>query len=872
MDSSELANAIADSVAAGLRELETLRSHVVEAGEALLAATVRLTGSAGDSEEDNAFALLMSNAAEALERRIDASREVVETFNIAFFGRTGAGKSTLMSALGGLNGARVSPGPSDWTTEVEDIKWNGCRLYDTPGTGGWGRTRSRAELEENARRAVEFADVVILCFDTQGQQQAEFELVADWVRAYGKPAIAVLNFRNSRWRHPAKTHDVESRRALSDTVRQHVDNINGELAAIGLPGVPVVALNSKRALTARAGLPYRGPSPPDFEGERSKFGVPYLDEWSNLRVLEDLIAACLSIGGTDLRLASLREGTRSALQDWSAGLQRFGSVARDRAEVTERAIGQMLDVLGYPDAELRMAHLGDEPNGDLLTILEQLREEPFDAQVTGRLGAHGRHLLRAHLGAERKKALRRAEDLIMDAFDSKKTVDAKKFDKRVFDRDNVAAAVAAVARKVDSFLNDQLQLAGQDAVEDLRVLEQRSVQVKGSAGSATRVVGTILRTSGVAAGGAGAVLAFVATTNFWNPAGWTAALVLGGLSVVSAFTGWLGKKARKRAEKQRVRARAKAIGSARSGVSSQFDLWETEQLDTFVDAAWGQASSLMRDLLQRGLEDRHGILEVNDLARSLAERATAIPGAPRPEGVIARAVDLVVASASDPDATEADVLLGESWIQHQSDAAQRVFLTKTERSAFRRKAEEDSARLRQLLAGMSREPQPATARAWLLRVSQSGVVGPDDVSPPSPDGSGSRPPLVMIGDYDSGKTSLAKRLLAEAGQPVPASLAVRGNPTTTATSEHELGRFVLVDTPGFQGGREGHDDVALAAAVDAAVVVVVVHINLLLGDTSLLAEILQGSSRVAGKAARCVFVIGRIDELGVDPETVPGTS
>lgn len=44
---------------------------------------------------------------------------------------------------------------------------------------------------------------------------------------------------------------------------------------------------------------------------------------------------------------------------------------------------------------------------------------------------------------------------------------------------------------------------------------------------------------------------------------------------MSALTGWLGRKARNRAEKQRVRARAKAIGQARTTVAAQFDLWET---------------------------------------------------------------------------------------------------------------------------------------------------------------------------------------------------------------------------------------------------------------------------------------------------------
>ena len=426
LGSSQLADAIADSVAAGLCELDDLQAMVAEAGEALATATERLVGSDLDeraeehAEESNAFAVLIAGAASELQQRIAASREVVSTFNIVFFGRTGAGKSTLMSALGGLDGGRVSHGESDWTTEIEAIPWNGCLLYDTPGTGGWGRTQSRASLEAEARRAVELADVVVLCFDDQGQQQPEFALVAEWVQAYGKPAIAVFNHRNDRWRHPANERDPESRRALSDTVRQHVDNINGELARIGLRGAPVVAMHSHRALMARARQPYVGPSAKTVQGNLDRYGATYLDTWSNLRVLEDLIANCLVVGGTDLRLAALREGARTALLEWSAAMQTFADVARERAEVSERSVEQMLEVLGYPDKKARKRRLRGGAEPDLLTALERRRGMPFDAPVTGRLAAHGRHLLRSHLGPARKKSLRRAEDAVIDAFESKK--------------------------------------------------------------------------------------------------------------------------------------------------------------------------------------------------------------------------------------------------------------------------------------------------------------------------------------------------------------------------------------------------------------------------------------------------------------------
>src|SRR5664280_940856 len=175
------------------------------------------------------------------------------------------GKSTLLSALGGLDGELVSDGRSDFTTGVRSLDWHSCRLYDTPGINGWGRTRARPDLEESARVAVEVADVVLLCFDSQSQQSSEFAKVAMWVRAYRKPVIAVLNMRNTLWRHPARVASAAHRKGLAQTAQQHADNITSELEAIGLFDVPVVALHSKRGLFARASTPFAGPAASELE-------------------------------------------------------------------------------------------------------------------------------------------------------------------------------------------------------------------------------------------------------------------------------------------------------------------------------------------------------------------------------------------------------------------------------------------------------------------------------------------------------------------------------------------------------------------------------------------------------------------------------
>ena len=200
--------ALEAAVAAALRssseEMERLTLIVAEAESRQATAVLGLDGTTSrESASGDAFADLLAGIVGELKGRLHDIRRVSSTFNIAFFGRTGAGKSTLLSALGRLSGELVSDGRSDFTTEVQPLDWHGCRLYDTPGINGWGRTRSQPDLEESAREAVEIADVVLLCFDSQSQQASEFRKVAEWVRADRKPAIAVLNMRNTMWRHPA---------------------------------------------------------------------------------------------------------------------------------------------------------------------------------------------------------------------------------------------------------------------------------------------------------------------------------------------------------------------------------------------------------------------------------------------------------------------------------------------------------------------------------------------------------------------------------------------------------------------------------------------------------------------------------------------
>jgi hypothetical protein len=116
-----------------------------------------------------------------------------------------------------------------------------------------------------------------------------------------------------------------------------------------------------------------------------------------------------------------------------------------------------------------------------------------------------------------------------------------------------------------------------------------------------------------------------------------------------------------------------------------------------------------------------------------------------------------------------------------------------------------------------------------------------------------------------------KRLLIDAGIPIPDSIKVRADPTTDETHIYEWESWDLVDVPGFQSSKDSHTARALAAYPDASAILYLLGPNLLVGDTAALRQILKGERQtgLAPKFDRTLFVVNRCDELGLEPELAP---
>lgn len=878
-----LEKAAAIAVESSVLELDELEAAVAQVLE-LLPTYAHPSEAEGDAEEDevaNPLGQLAQSVTTRFTDHFSLQREVLGSFNIVLFGRTGAGKSTLLSALGQLDGSRVSPGDSDWTVDVEPIEWRGCKLYDTPGINGWGRSRSRSELEATARRAVEIADVVILCFDNQGQQASEFEKVASWVGDYGKPVIAVLNIRNDRWRDGERTKDRAGRERLSQAAGEHADHVTEELAFIGLPTVPVVSMNSHRALAARASEPLEGPKAPSILQARARLGQEKLLEMSNFAALEALLVAAIAAGGAQLRLVALREGVRQLLTELRDELGALASEAEAPLNALDRTIKSILDVVGYPELGSRertdaKALWSEEFSGDLMQIYENSRGAPFTARVRGTLSRHVDHLLNGELAKERALSYKRAEKLVVEAFAKKNEINQTAFEKQVIDRDAIESAVSGVWRDGGRFMQRELAIVIDEGMTEVQNL-QAHVDVNGGKGSGTRRVGLGLEIVGVAGSGVMATLAVIGATNVWNPGGWVALAIFGGLTLFSALHTFWGKKSNAKAERQRVQARAQAIADVRRVVSEYFAELRTRLRIQFEMIAAKQSATPLRMSLERALVMRQNLDSIAVVQVGVSENVERIPSSPNAaEVMVSAAATLSVTLGHDTGSnhsTVMSVLRGEDWINGADDRMDsNPPVEHDDRHLFRAQAKRDQERIAAAFTRMWGLLPEEDASKWLEKLTRESLGDADmeDIAACAHSVAQAKPRIVLVGDYSSGKTSLIKRLLVENGLPVPDELTVRGQPTPTATGAFPMRRVDLIDSSGLQSGDLDQDRSALEATTDAALVVVTMHNNLIIGDISMLRTLLLGDATNSAKNARTLFVINRSDGLvGHDPNEDP---
>ncbi|GAA2697365.1 GTPase domain-containing protein [Actinoplanes palleronii] len=130
-----------------------------------------------------------------------------------------------------------------------------------------------------------------------------------------------------------------------------------------------------------------------------------------------------------------------------------------------------------------------------------------------------------------------------------------------------------------------------------------------------------------------------------------------------------------------------------------------------------------------------------------------------------------------------------------------------------------------------------------------------------------RPVLTLFGSYDTGKSSLLRRLLVDAGGEVPGWLTISARHETFEVNDAEVGGCTVRDTPGFAVGASDMRAQNNARRARAAVGLTDVGIAVLTPQLATAErDLLQQLVARGWPAGTMWFVISRFDEAGADPE------
>lgn len=144
------------------------------------------------------FAALAPHVPEGGEEPAEDDEDLSGPLKLAIVGRPNAGKSTLINRLVGQD--RLLTGPEAGITRDSiaiDWEWQGrpVRLIDTAGQRRKAKVTDKLErlAVADARRAVDFAEVVVLLLDATLGLEAQDLRIADAVLEEGRALIVALN-------------------------------------------------------------------------------------------------------------------------------------------------------------------------------------------------------------------------------------------------------------------------------------------------------------------------------------------------------------------------------------------------------------------------------------------------------------------------------------------------------------------------------------------------------------------------------------------------------------------------------------------------------------------------------------------------------
>ena len=245
---------------------------------------------------------------------LDTLKRRKADFSIVLFGRTMAGKSTLMEILTNGQGTSIGTGGQRTTRDVRSYYWNGLEVVDVPGVCA----ADGGDDEGVALDAVKHADLVLFLITDDAPMPDEARFL-NLVRTQGKPVVGILNVKlaidetGERDINKVNRKDIEYflRELQSTMTEDHCKNIENQFNeflqkdAAG-PNVYFVPVHLLAGFAAK-----------------KLQDVPLavrLRRESNLALLEEVILKTIRAHGREYRLKCFLDTVIRPLQDFAGEL------------------------------------------------------------------------------------------------------------------------------------------------------------------------------------------------------------------------------------------------------------------------------------------------------------------------------------------------------------------------------------------------------------------------------------------------------------------------------------------------------------------------------------------------------------------------
>lgn len=426
-------------------------------------------------------------------------KEYLEKFTVTLFGRTMAGKSTIMEAITRGDGRTIGKGAQRTTRDIREYEWNHLRIIDTPGIGAYEGLEDR----EKAMSVVDETDLILFLTTTDGIQQETFESLRN-LRFQNKPVIFVLNvkynledgFRLKKFlKNPGRIFDERE----LEGHRKRIFKLAAE--DLGMHEVKIVPIHAMAAFKAT---------------RKEHFEHSALLEQTSR--INDLLAALqheVTRNGRIRRLQTMLDGTIIPFLDFSNKLRHEADTLGDFEKLL-RTKFQELDAWFHSfkaDSEKR--------------IIDGVK------RIFGRLKGQVGTFLDANI--ESKDVNDRWKSKVAD---QKVEENIKQIQQDILNE---------LQRKLEEFSGELEQEASFFTEMNMDGPEQCDpFNYKRFLGWTGAVAGAV--------GGLAGLAAWVTASNFWNPIGWVA----GAVAIVATIISWLLRK-RDRILQERKQEASKAL-------------------------------------------------------------------------------------------------------------------------------------------------------------------------------------------------------------------------------------------------------------------------------------------------------------------------